>query len=78
MFRAEKGSKRMELSGVRVECRSVGGFCDLPDLGAISVSRGAISAGWNILKFWIYSKTRNYICHLGTKLFDALSTERGS
>jgi len=51
MFRAEKGSKRMELSGVRVECRSVGGFCDLPDLGAISVSRGAISAGWNILKF---------------------------
>jgi len=26
-------------------------FCDLTDLGAISVSKGAISAGENILKF---------------------------
>jgi len=42
--------------------------------GAISVSRGAISADKNILKFWIDSKNKNYICHFGTDSFDALST----
>jgi len=32
---------------------------------------GAISAGYNILKFGIDSKNNNYICHFGTKLVDA-------
>jgi len=46
--------------------------------GAILVSRRAISAGWNILKFCFAFKTKNYICHFGTKLFDALATKHGS
>jgi len=40
--------------------------------GAISVSRWAISAGQNILKWLIDSK--NNICYSGIKAFDARST----
>jgi len=51
----------------------VGRFCVLRDLGGDFSFRGAIFAGWNVLKFWIYS-TRNNICCIAIKAFDALST----
>jgi len=43
-------------------------------LGEISVSRGEISAGYDIVIFLIYTKYKNNYCYFGNKSFDALST----
>jgi len=52
--------------------RSGGDFVIYEIWGAISASRGAIAAGWNVLQF--ESIPKNNFCHFGIKTFDVLST----